>query len=76
MQKGFAKEGDVLITHKGTVGEVAIIGANEYPYLMLTPQVTYYRVKDKSKLSKTLEAVLAAKNLILLSLLFTVINSS
>lgn len=51
LQKGFAKEGDVLITHKGTVGEVAIIGVNEYPYLMLTPQVTYYRVKDKSKLS-------------------------
>jgi type I restriction enzyme S subunit len=51
LQKGFAEKEDVLITHKGTVGEVAIIGENEFPYLMLTPQVTYYRVKDKSKLS-------------------------
>ena len=51
LQKGFAKENDVLLTHKGTVGEVAIIRENEFPYLMLTPQVTYYRIKNKSKLS-------------------------
>jgi type I restriction enzyme S subunit len=50
LQKGFAKSGDVLLTHKGTVGEVALLGELEYPYIMLTPQVTYYRVKDKSKL--------------------------
>jgi len=51
LKKGFAKSGDVLITHKGTIGEVAIIGDIPFPYLMLTPQVTYYRVKDKNKLS-------------------------
>ncbi len=51
LQKGFAKEEDVLLTHKGTVGEVAIIRKNEFPYLMLTPQVTYYRIKKKNKLS-------------------------
>ncbi|MEP2600100.1 MAG: restriction endonuclease subunit S, partial [Paraglaciecola sp.] len=50
LQKGFAKTGDVLLTHKGTVGEVAIIGRIEFPYLMLTPQVTYYRICDTSKL--------------------------
>jgi type I restriction enzyme, S subunit len=50
LQKGFAKSGDVLLTHKGTVGEVALLGELEYPYIMLTPQVTYYRIKDKSKL--------------------------
>jgi type I restriction enzyme, S subunit len=50
LQKGFAKEGDVLLTHKGTVGSVTIVKENEFPYLMLTPQVTYYRVKDKEKL--------------------------
>ena len=44
LQKGFANEGDVLLTHKGTVGEVAIVHKNEFPYLMLTPQVTYYRI--------------------------------
>jgi type I restriction enzyme S subunit len=50
LQKGFAKSGDVLLTHKGTVGEVALLGEFKYPYIMLTPQVTYYRIKDKSKL--------------------------
>ena len=50
LQKGFAKNGDVLLTHKGTVGEVALLGELEYPYIMLTPQVTYYRIKDKSRL--------------------------
>jgi type I restriction enzyme S subunit len=51
LQKGFAKEGDVLLSHKGTVGEVAVVRKIQTPYLMLTPQVTYYRVKDRKKLS-------------------------
>ncbi len=51
LQKGFAKEGDVLLSHKGTVGEVAVVKKIHTPYLMLTPQVTYYRVKDPKKLS-------------------------
>lgn len=44
LQKGFARTGDVLLTHKGTVGEVAVVPQTEFPYLMLTPQVTYYRI--------------------------------
>lgn len=51
LQKGFAKEGDVLLSHKGTVGEVAVVKGISTPYLMLTPQVTYYRVKDQTRLS-------------------------
>ena len=51
LQKGFSKEGDVLLSHKGTVGEVAIVKKINTPYLMLTPQVTYYRVKNSKKLS-------------------------
>jgi type I restriction enzyme S subunit len=51
LQKGFAKEGDVLLSHKGTVGEVAVVRKIHTPYLMLTPQVTYYRVKDRKNLS-------------------------
>lgn len=51
LKKGFAKAGDVLLSHKGTVGSVAIVPDITTPYLMLTPQVTYYRVKDKTKLS-------------------------
>jgi type I restriction enzyme S subunit len=50
LQKGFAKEGDVLLSHKGTVGEVAVVRKINTPYLMLTPQVTYYRVKDRNNL--------------------------
>jgi type I restriction enzyme S subunit len=51
LQKGFAKEGDVLLSHKGTVGEVAVVRDITTPYLMLTPQVTYYRVKEQKCLS-------------------------
>ena len=40
---GFARTGDVLLTHKGTVGLVAIVPTVN-DYVMLTPQVTYYRV--------------------------------
>jgi type I restriction enzyme, S subunit len=45
---GFSLPGDLLLTHKGTVGEVAIVPDQiEWPYLMLTPQVTYYRVNEE-----------------------------
>jgi type I restriction enzyme, S subunit len=50
LQKGFAVNGDVLLTHKGTVGNVAILKNITSEYIMLTPQVTYYRVKDKKRL--------------------------
>lgn len=46
LDKGFAKDGDVLITHKGTIGRTAVLHT-EKEFAMLTPQVTYYRcVKD------------------------------
>lgn len=50
LQKGFSKTNDVLLTHKGTIGETAMVQDNLYPYIMLTPQVTFYRVKDVEKL--------------------------
>ncbi|EKA7363836.1 hypothetical protein FCU42_03500 [Vibrio parahaemolyticus] len=43
---GFAKSGDVLLTHKGTIGNTALVHDVE-PYIMLTPQVTYYRVDQE-----------------------------
>lgn len=43
LRKGFAKPGDVLITHKATIGRTAIV-PNTYESIILTPQVTYYRV--------------------------------
>lgn len=52
LDKGFAKNGDVLITHKATIGETAILEGLITPYVILTPQVTYYRVKDENHLNK------------------------
>lgn len=49
--KGFAKRGDVLLTHKATMGNTAIVGDIPWDYIMLTPQVTYYRVADHTRLS-------------------------
>lgn len=42
---GFARTGDVLLSHKGTVGTAGIVPRVD-GYIMLTPQVTYYRVGD------------------------------
>lgn len=48
LRVGFALSGDLLLTHKGTIGEVAIVPDSiEWPYIMLTPQVTYYRVNTE-----------------------------
>ena len=48
---GFAIEGDILLTHKATIGVTAIIqeGISE---VMCTPQVTYYRIGNSSILNK------------------------
>lgn len=50
LQKGFSISGDVLLTHKGTVGNTAIVGDLSTDYIMLTPQVTYYRVINPDRL--------------------------
>jgi len=44
---GFARSGDVLLTHKGSIGRSAVIPPAE-GYFMLTPQVTYYRVNREA----------------------------
>jgi type I restriction enzyme S subunit len=49
LRKGFSVDGDVLLTHKGTIGRVAIL-KTDLDYVMLTPQVTYYRVLNKEVL--------------------------
>lgn len=43
LKKGFAHPGDVLITHKATIGRTAIVDKT-FETIILTPQVTYYRV--------------------------------
>jgi type I restriction enzyme S subunit len=51
LRKGFSVPGDVLLTHKATIGNTAVVGAIPFEYIMLTPQVTYYRVADRSRLN-------------------------
>ena len=51
LQKGFSLTGDVLLTHKATIGQTAVVGNIPYEYIMLTPQVTYYRVTDRERMS-------------------------
>jgi len=51
LRKGFSKTGDVLLTHKASIGRTAIVPEIETEYIMLTPQVTYYRVKNKDVLN-------------------------
>ncbi len=46
---GFAKNNDVLITHKATIGKTVMLFTN-YEKVVLTPQITYYRIKDKHKM--------------------------
>jgi len=48
---GFAETGDILLSHKGTVGAVAEVQSG-FDYVMLTPQVTYYRIGDPERLSR------------------------
>lgn len=51
LKKGFSLPGDVLLTHKATIGNTAVVGDLPFEYIMLTPQVTYYRVADRTRLS-------------------------
>ncbi|MGC4103631.1 restriction endonuclease subunit S [Ferruginibacter sp.] len=52
LQKGFSIQGDVLLTHKASLGRTAIVGKIDTPFIMLTPQVTYYRIKKENKLDR------------------------
>lgn len=49
LRKGFAIAEDILLTHKGTVGETAIVPNTVKEYIVLTPQVTYYRLKKNNR---------------------------
>src|ERR1700693_2749294 len=49
---GFARPGDVLLTHKATMGSVAIVPKG-HDFIMLTPQITYYRIGNKARLDES-----------------------
>ncbi len=57
LRKGFTKTGDVLLTHKGTLGLSDVVPEISTPYLMLTPQVTYYRLNPEKLKGKFLRYV-------------------
>ena len=50
---GFSTAGDVLLTHKGTLGSVALVTEAD-PFIMLTPQVTSYRTDNSRLLNRFL----------------------
>ncbi|MCQ4831403.1 MULTISPECIES: restriction endonuclease subunit S [Hungatella] len=45
LRKGIARPGDVLLTHKATIGRTALVD-DSFNTIILTPQVTYYRVRN------------------------------
>ncbi|SOD14330.1 restriction endonuclease subunit S [Pedobacter xixiisoli] len=51
LRTGFAKNGDVLLSHKGTIGTVSVLSTTR-DFIVLTPQITFYRIKNKEKLIK------------------------
>lgn len=51
LRKGFSRTGDVLLSHKATLGRTAIVQDSQYEFLVLTPQVTYYRILDSNVLN-------------------------
>ena len=51
LRVGFAKGNDVLLTHKATMGRVVIVPPLD-GFIVLSPQVTYFRIKDEKLVSK------------------------
>jgi type I restriction enzyme S subunit len=49
IRKGIGAPGDVLLTHKGTVGRVARVPADA-PVFVCSPQTTFWRVVDPERL--------------------------
>lgn len=49
LRTGFALNGDVLLSHKGTIGRVAMLDTKK-SFVILTPQITFYRIKDKTRI--------------------------
>jgi type I restriction enzyme S subunit len=51
LRVGFSKAGDILLTHKGSIGLTALVQNIKDSYIVLSPQVTYYRV-DPGKIDR------------------------
>lgn len=51
IRKGVGKSGDILLSHKGTVGKLACVPTPS-PDFVCSPQTTFWRVIDDSKLDR------------------------
>ncbi len=51
VRKGIGAGGDVLLSHKGTVGKVAYVPLDAPPFVC-SPQTTFWRVKDSDQLDR------------------------
>jgi type I restriction enzyme S subunit len=49
--KGIGAPGDVLLSHKGTVGKVAMVG-DDAPAFVCSPQTTFWRTLDQERLDR------------------------
>ena len=45
LDKGFSRKGDILLSHKATIGVTCIVD-DLYPEIVITPQLTCYRIKN------------------------------
>lgn len=50
--KGIGAPGDVLLSHKGTVGKVALV-PSDAPAFVCSPQTTFWRTLDPGRLDRT-----------------------
>ena len=51
VRKGIGAGGDVILSHKGTVGKVACVPSDAPPFVC-SPQTTFWRVKDPKQLDR------------------------
>lgn len=51
LRVGKAIAGDVLLSHKGTMGKTALVPFTEYELTVLNPQLTLYRIGNKRRLN-------------------------
>ena len=49
--KGIGAPGDALLSHKGTVGKVALVHSNATPFVC-SPQTTFWRTLDEERLNR------------------------
>ncbi len=49
--KGIGAPGDVLLSHKGTVGKVALV-PEDAPRFVCSPQTTFWRTRDEQRLDR------------------------